>query len=48
MLKNVWRHTVVKHGTVFLAVANLEQLQIRIERTWQVEYYDSDHNDFDV
>ena len=46
-VKMVWRHSVVKHGVVFLAVANIEQLKIEASPMWQVECHDRIHNDIE-
>ena len=40
ILKEVFRHNVVKHGCVFMAVANIEQTLIQKTPPWQVDYYD--------
>ena len=40
ILHDVFRHAVVKHGVVFMAVANIEQVLIQQNEMWQVEYND--------
>ena len=48
ILKEVFRHAVEKHGVVFLSVANIVQVSLEEEPTWQVDYNDRINNDFNV
>ena len=48
ILKQVFRHDIAKHGTVFFAVANIEQFLLMHRPTWQVEYYDREDNWLDL
>ena len=47
-LKDLFRHDVCKHGVIFHAVANIVQFQLMQKPTWQVEYYDRIHNDYNI
>ena len=44
----IFRHDIRKHGLVFTAVANIEQLKIELSPMWQVEYYDRIHNEYNT
>ena len=47
-LSQRFRHSLTKHGVVFTAVANIEQLKMEDSPMWQVEYYDRIHNEFNT
>ena len=49
-LKQVWRHDLAKHGTVFTAIANIEQLKLQQKEgaTWHVDCFDRIHNSFNL
>ena len=44
ILHDVFRHAIPKHGVVFMAVANIEQVLISRRPMWQVDYNDRVHN----
>ena len=48
VLKEVFRHALEKHGVVFMSVANIVQLSLEHQPTWQVEYNDRVNNDFNL
>ena len=45
ILKEVFCHDLSKHGLVFIAVANIEQLLLMEGGMWQVDYNDRINND---
>ena len=47
ILKEEFRHPLVKHGMVTMAVVNVEQVLIMERPVWQVDYYDRG-DDFEV
>ena len=46
ILSQPFRHPLAKHGVVFMAVANIEQISLMHRPTWQVEYNDRIDNEF--
>ena len=47
-MKEVFRHALEKHQVVFDSVANIVQVSLEVEPTWQVDYNDCLYNELDI